>query len=363
MWIQQLCITGLRNLVSVDMCCARRINVLCGVNGSGKTSILESIYYFAYARSFRTRIHHHVINYEANSFLLFAQFQEGDCQTSVGIERHRRDAMRIHIASEEAKVVQLAKLLPLHVINSESYLLLTAGSVLRRQFIDWALFHVEPSFLSNWRYAQRVIRQRNRLLKLHPLDCRQLASWDSTLIELANKLSTSRRQCIEKLMAIFVQIWQDWDVDKLPKIEWHFYSGWPSKQTLGASLERSLEQDRKLGYTQYGPHRADLVLSINGMPVQNILSRGQQKLLLYALKLAQGQLLQHYKQQPCIYLLDDLPSELDREHRNLLMHALDGLSAQVFITATSTKQLSYFLECEYARLFKIDHGVLTLQGA
>ena len=308
------------------MDCVPGINLLYGPNASGKSSVLEAIYYLAYGRSFRTHAHEHLIHHDTYGFTIFTRLYKHEHQIEAAIQRYRRQAVRIQIESKEARIVELAQLLPVIMVNSDSYLLLTAGATLRRKFVDWILFHVEPHFLNHWRLAQRVIKQRNRLLKQHPLDKKQLHSWDIVLVEVAHQLSVSRQRCLEQLMLLFERVWQQWGKKQLPEIEWRFYQGWPANQELKDVLQRSLPQDVRLGYSHYGPHRADLILRTNGVVVQDVLSRGQQKLLLYALKLAQGQLLETLRQCSCIYLLDDLPAELDARHCRLLVDALQSLS-------------------------------------
>ena len=116
------------------------------------------------------------------------------------------------------------------------------------------------------------------------------------------------------------------------QIELSYYRGWGKDQTLAEALEQHLEQDRKIGHTQYGPQRADLRAKVNGLPASEVLSRGQQKLLICSLKIAQGILLQTHTQYSPIFLLDDIVSEFDQTHLQRIFEQLLPLNAQLLIS-------------------------------
>ncbi|MCK4607985.1 MAG: DNA replication and repair protein RecF, partial [Gammaproteobacteria bacterium] len=125
---------------------------------------------------------------------------------------------------------------------------------------------------------------------------------------------------------------------------------------LGELLQEHLARDLKLGYTTIGPQKADLRIRIRSLPVQDVLSRGQQKLLLFALRLAEGVLLYQQKQQRCIYLIDDLPAELDQQHRSQVIDVLTEIKAQTFITGIAQVDLDAILVGKEAKMFHVEHG-------
>lgn len=128
------------------------------------------------------------------------------------------------------------------------------------------------------------------------------------------------------------------------------------KISLGSILTSSISRDYKLSYTQFGPHRADLLIKLNGHPVHEVLSRGEQKLLTCALQLAQGILLKNVTTKSCIYLFDDLFAELDLTKQNMLMHLLHSLEAQVFITAIEETLIKGLETSVLGKIFQVEQG-------
>lgn len=124
-------------------------------------------------------------------------------------------------------------------------------------------------------------------------------------------------------------------------------------------LEQGLERDLGLGYTHSGPHKAEIRIKARGMPVQDLLSRGQLKLLVCAMRLAQGVYLKTASHQDCIFLIDDFASELDEHKRALLAHRLNELGAQVFVSAIDVAQLSQMITRDNSKLFHVKQGEIT----
>ena len=133
--------------------------------------------------------------------------------------------------------------------------------------------------------------------------------------------------------------------------------GWPLEAELLAALRQGREQDRRLGYTQWGPHRADVLIRLAGRPAPEILSRGQQKLLIITLILAQARLYQARQGSACILLIDDLPAELDRAHREWILHRLADSAMQLFVTAIEPEALDLAL-WPGARIIALDRGAI-----
>jgi len=358
MSIHQLSVTGLRNLEPVTLHFSPKINILFGDNGSGKSSLLEAIYLLSLARSFRSSKIQTLIQHSATQTIVFAKLmaEAEHAAKKIGIKRSRQGEFEIRINEESIKTIaQLARAVPLQLLNSDSFLLLEGAPKFRRQFLDWGVFHVEHSFHSQWGRMQTSLKQRNSWLRHAIMDRQLLASWDKEFCTASESIDQARQQYIAQLKPVFEKTLDS--LIKLPELTISYYRGWDRESSLQGVLDNSLERDRVLGYTQAGPQRADIRIKVAGHNAIEILSRGQQKLVVCALKLAQGYLLAQQMQQQCIYLIDDLPAELDQEHRKALSKLLEELNCQAFITGTDKETLleGWQMDTPVA-MFHVEHG-------
>ena len=351
-------IDNFRNLSQTQLDFNGNCNIFYGKNGSGKTSLLEAIYYLAMGRSFRSHILRRIIKYGANDFSLFAKIQQENNLISIGITRSITTGKRIKIAGKDASSnIELTKLIPLQLLNHNSYFLLYEGPKPRRQFIDWGLFHVEQSFLPLWQKVERILKQRNVAIRTKaPAD--HIQAWDKDLAQLGFELHQSRKQYIENLIPVAQEVLQKLLPDFSINIS--YFAGWDLNLDLEAALTNNLKTDLQFGYTTVGPQRADLELLVGKVPAKDALSRGQQKLLLYGLKIAQGTLLNKLTDKKCIYLVDDLMAELDLQKCNLLANALLRLQkSQLFITGLSQDFENIFTpHANNKKVFHIENGVI-----
>src|SRR3989338_416810 len=185
-------ISHFRNFAHLRADLNSRFNFLYGANGSGKTSFLEAIYYLGRAKSFRTHLSNRIIQYRCDSFRIHGQLQHADQQISIGIQRDNSGQAQIRLREEAiSSIAPISKLMPLQLIHPESHRLLTDGPKLRRHFLDWGMFHVEPSFLSIWQWAQRALKQRNAALRMGQ-SWAQIQLWDKELIAAAEILDQLR---------------------------------------------------------------------------------------------------------------------------------------------------------------------------
>jgi len=360
MSLSRVSVTAVRNLHPVTLLPSPRINLLFGANGSGKTSVLEAIHLLALARSFRSTRLQPVIQYEQAACTVFGQVMlDSERQCSVGVSRQRDGEFLIRIDGENARsAAQLAEVLPLQLINPDSFRLLEGAPKVRRQFLDWGVFHVEPRFLPVWQRLQKALKQRNSLLRRGTLDAVSVAAWDRELTAASGQIDEFRRAYILSLKPVFERILAE--LVDLPGLTLSYYRGWDKDRELSEVLAASLLRDRQLGHTHSGPQRADLRLRLGNHNAAEILSRGQQKLVVCALRIAQGHLLSQVRLNQCVYLVDDLPSELDEQHRKALCRLLEELKCQVFITCVNQELLSDDWQKETpVSLFHVEHGRIT----
>lgn len=362
MTLKRLFIQNLRNLEGVDITPSSQVNLIYGENGSGKTSVLEAINLLALGRSFRSHKHKPLINHQQKSFTVFGRVHTDDeSDVPIGISRHldgeasfKANGVLVPSAAD------LAAYLPVQVINSDTFLLLEGSPKVRRQFIDWLVFHVEPNFFPAWKAIQRCLKHRNSLLRRDRIDPFELATWDKELVGLSNIIHEFRTQCMTQFQETFAELLKEFI--NIDGIALGYFRGWDKDKTYADVLNASFERDKRQGFTHLGSHRADLKITVNGLDAAEVLSRGQQKLLVCALKIAQGYVFSRITGRKSIYLVDDLPAELDEKHRALLVHWLDTMNTQVFITGVEGETLlsSWRDKTEITpKMFHVEQGRVT----
>lgn len=362
MTLKRLFIQNLRNLNSVDVQPSDRVNLIYGENGSGKTSVLEAINVLALGRSFRSHKHKPLIAHGQNAFTIFGKVLADDnAEIPIGINRQLDGNASFKAnGSLVSSAAILASYLPVQTINSDTFLLLEGSPKVRRQFIDWLVFHVEHKFFQTWKDCQRCLKHRNSLLRRGRIDPFELSTWDQELVQLTDQLHVYRSECFETFRDTFYDLVKEFiSVDG---IAISYYRGWEKEKSYSEVLAASIDRDRQHGYTHVGSHRADLRITVNGQNAAEILSRGQQKLLVCALKIAQGYVFSQMTGRKTVYLIDDLPSELDEKHRNLLTHWLDAMSTQVFVTGVERDSLLSSWKDrpeKEIKLFHVEQGCVT----
>jgi len=347
-------INAVRNLLSVSLSLSPGFNIFFGQNGSGKTSVLESLYLLSHNRSFRHHSVMPVIYHQADSLSVFARLYQQENIRAVGIEKTREGKTSLRLDGDAvSSAAVIAEILPLQLIHPDSDELLTGSPRLRRQFMDWGVFHVEHSFLNIWQRWQRVLKQRNAALKLGDVR-EQVCVWDGEFAEASERISAFRRYYIEKLSELFAEIVKDF----LPDVELRllYQRGWSKDSLLLELLERQYFRDVQLKHTYYGPHRDELVVQCGEVRASEMLSRGEQKLVVIALRLAQGQLLRNSRDVSCVYLLDDFAAELDANHRRCVVERLRDFKSQVFLTTIDYEEVRGCIDFVEPALFHVEQG-------
>ncbi|MFU8926982.1 DNA replication/repair protein RecF [Acinetobacter puyangensis] len=355
MLLHKLRIERLRNLKAVALDQLQPFNVFYGANGSGKTSILEAIHLLATGRSFRTYTPKHYIQYHQNDTVVFAQSSE----YRIGLQKMNSGEQIMRVNGDTvATQGQLAKILPVQVIEPQSTDIIDQGAKPRRQMLDWLMFHVEPDFYPIWQNYSRALKQRNSLLKSYPVPREQVKIWDQVLAQEGER--------IHMLRDIIVDRWQV-DVQQelnylLPdvQIDLEYYAGFSTELGLAQQLDQELQKDIDRRLTQHGAHRADLRLKTAIGYADDVLSRGQKKLLIIALKLAQISMLNRSNKETVV-LLDDLTAELDSQAQQRLISRLYQLGSQVFLTTLDQHAVQICLDQQHMRyqLFCVESGQVS----
>lgn len=352
MSLAELAVRKVRNLQAVRIAPGAGLNIIFGANASGKTSLLEAIHLLGLARSFRTTQIRHVITRGEASLQVFGRIQQEEGRlVPAGVERSPQ-ATILRLGGASVSVAELAVQLPLQLITPESHALLEQGPRLRRQFVDWGVFHVERRFLGWWRDYHRALRQRNVALRRSLADA-QVTAWDAALAESGSPITQARVEYLAALRPVVTEF-----TERLfdTPVSLEYQAGWPHHEELTTALQAGLAHDRRVGHTRLGPHRAEVVLKAGSVPAQQSLSRGQQKLLVSALRLAQVTLLNRSLPRPVVLLVDDLAAELDAAHRARLLDLLQATGAQLFVTTTDPALIP--VTSGEARMFHVERGVV-----
>ena len=279
-----------------------------------------------------------LIRHESDKFSLFAQIlTDNERHIPIGVERDFSGMLRLRVAEQDiSSITELAAFLPTRVINSHSHNIFESGPIYRRKYLDWGLFYQFDNFFSVWRLFERALKQRNAALR-NSRPKRELDVWTEELVKHGVALDSLRREYVQLLTPMIVEIAEI--LLNISNFDVKYLSGWDENSDYFAVLADSFQDELRSGYTQNGPHRADLDVCIDNVPVKHILSRGQQKLLICAMILAQGMLLEQHANKGLIYLIDDLPSELDLQSKQKLISLLAKQKTQVFITSIESESI------------------------
>lgn len=367
-----------RNLAADKYTFSPGVNLVYGDNGSGKSSLLEAIHYLSVGRSFRTHKHDAVVAHGEDSLSVFGTVSErvnrsrrdpGAAEQErnfrLGISRDLKEKKTLlRVNGENVRSLsELAQHLPLSVIEPGSFDIVAGGPGRRRQYLDWAVFHVEHSFAGLWQQCQKVISQRNQLLRSGRIDPALLRVWNHQYVGLAEAVAERRAVWFAKLVPLIEELLGELNAPWATHLSLDYFRGWDRQRDLSELLAAHLDQERKAGHTLYGPNRCDLRIRIGHKPAGDTLSRGQQKTLVVILKLAQGELLQRERSLRCCFLLDDINAELDGIHQDILARQLQRLGSQVFVTSIGRPDPEVLWSNALAqlRMFHVEHGKLLLE--
>lgn len=342
-----------RNLQHVSLSPHPELNIFFGHNGSGKTSLLEAIHLLGAGRSFRTGRVRRLVMDSQESCTVFGAFSDG---RQAGIRCNAGGITDIRIDGRPASsLADLVRTLPLLLFDPLSLETFDEGSKPRRAQLDWAVFHVEQGFYPAWRHYQSALKQRNSLLRSGSIGRFEARSWHSLVGDTADQLHRLRSQFVES----WQPFWKSYSQALLPGIEvsMDYLPGWDTRCSLEQLLTESWDKDVERGFTQYGPHRADIRLRVGNLSASDVLSRGQRKLAIFALKLSQLALLKE-REVSCAVIVDDLGSELDAEARGRLTDALLRIRSQIFLSVIDAETVLGALRNagQGFKLFHVEHG-------
>ena len=356
MYLQSVRIEDLRCLRQVQLSPSPRQNLFVGDNGSGKTSLLEALYLLGRGQSFRISDSRRLIQDGCDACLVRAQLELAPGHRLALAIQKSTQGTRLKIGQDSsARLSDLARHCPVLVMEPGQHRLLEDGPVLRRRFLDWSVFHVEHGYHAIWQRFSRALKQRNALLRNRQFS--QLDAWTQELLQAAEQLDRYRQAVhqqllphIENLLARFLGANHG--------IEVSYRRGWPADHELNDVLRSKLASDKERGFTQMGPHRAEIRIRVHGHLARDTLSRGQQKVLITAMLLGQAEHFAAERQCHPILLVDDLASELGEQAREHLFNCLLNYPGQSFVTALQLDLLPRHLQESFA-MFHVKHGAVA----
>ena len=363
--------SAFRNLQTDEINFHPHLNFIIGANASGKTSLLEAIYYLSTGKSFRSRRIRNIVNRDisAKEFILFGRLSDGyeseailptntpsQNSNTVGIRKSVLSNTDIKLNGELIRSAsKLAAISPVVIIDPNSFELLTGSPKIRRRFLDWGVFHVEHQFSRISNEYNNCLKQRNTLLRTAKIDTLQLKVWDKKLSALAEAIDENRKTYTETLRANFKKVISYFNIGT--ELDVQYVRGWDKNLSIQEVLEKNHKKDVESKFTQFGPHRADLKVTIKGRLVEDVLSRGQQKLLVLALYLAQIQSLVDKVNKRTVVLIDDISAELDSQNLQLIFDRLAVLETQVVCSALDMSLVQKALpDNKIYRMFHVEHG-------
>ena len=335
MILKSLKLINFRNYDQIAIDFHEGINYVVGPNGSGKTNLVEGIYYLSLARSFRTTTDDNLVKIGRDYFYIGARVSQGDQGNNLEIY-YNNEGKRILINKKKAsKISELASVVNCIVFTPKDVFIMQKPPKSRRFFLNLTISKVSSRYQKLITDYEKVLKERNKLLKETKVDKILLEVMTEQLIDFSYDIYSFRKMYIEQLEKATQFVFKTID-DSNRKIKIVYLPLVNNKENYKSELKekyaQSLEKDIKTKTTNIGIHREDFLINLDGKNVAMFGSQGENRLVSLSLKLAPYFLVSDYNVKPLV-ILDDVLSELDERHENLLIEFLKSLD-QVFITGT-----------------------------
>ncbi len=355
-----------RNYRQEDIAFQPGTNILYGKNGQGKTNILESLYYLALTKSFRTNNDQNLILKQENFFRIQGDFVSNQGKkNSSSISYSLKEGKRLSFNQRKVqKFTDYIGTVPVVLLAPSDLEISLGGPHKRRQFLDIMLSQSSKLYLHHLLQYRRSLKQRNALLQQERLDRNELLAWEDSLVNNGSALIIKRLEAIEKLDELIKQNFQQITRES-EKVKTLYQSSIPYKSSHEISnsfrieLNKNVEKDLELKSTSIGPHRDDILFLINGQPLRWIGSQGEHKTFIISLKMAEYHYLQSMQNDLPLLLFDDIFAELDADRITHMIESLKKIG-QVFITTTSPNFFNKIKQWEEETSFyEIEQGRVT----
>ena len=362
MYLKQLILTNFKNYAFQKLDFSAKLNCFTGMNGMGKTNLLDAIYYTCMGKSNFGASDQNISMHDTDFFRLEAHYivkEKKEKIVAKVIPRKKKEFERNDVPYQ--KLSEHIGMLPVVIIAPDDTFIIVEGSEARRRFLDNTLSQLDTSYLKQLITYNKILKQRNATLKqfaeTKSFNPHLMAIYDQQLVEPGQIIFEKRQIFMEKFKPVLTEMYK-FISGKREDIDCRYKSQLEG-ESFALLLQNSFEKDRILQRTTVGIHKDDLDFTINNYPVKRFASQGQLKSYLLALKLAQYELLKAEKQIPPILLLDDIFDKLDSKRvAYLLQLLLGGEFGQIFITDTHQNRVSDIIqkfESDYFQ-YKIEDG-------
>lgn len=361
MIINRLELADYRNYEFLDLQFDKGTNILYGDNAQGKTNILEAIYVAATTKSHKGSKDGEIVNFDKEEAHIRTYLEKEGVQTR--IDMHLRKAKSKGIAIDGQKIKKAADLLGLcNVVffSPEDLNIIKNGPSERRRFVDMELCQLDNFYLYNLNHYNKIVNQRNKLLKdlyFNPGLKDTLGIWDSQLASFGSKIIERRKVFVNQLNEIIYDIHK-----KLSGGKEEIYIAYEpdvSVEEFESKLKMNQEKDIKLKQTTTGPHRDDFSFMNGNIDIRKFGSQGQQRTAALSLKLSEIELVKKITKDTPILLLDDVLSELDSNRQNYLLNSIGGI--QTIITCTGLEEFVNN-RFEVNKIYKVSNGTVVCEN-
>jgi DNA replication and repair protein RecF len=369
MHLKHLFLFNFRNYQETKIDFYNGINIIYGENGSGKTNILEAIYFLALTKSFRTNSEKHLVLNNQEMFRIKGEFENTqgrvlDCSIAYALTEGKRLVVN---SQKFLKFSDYIGEVPTVLLEPSDLTLSQGPPQQRRRFIDLLLCQSHKLYLHHLMQYNRSLKQRNQVLQSEKFDQQMLYSWEENLIKNGIEIIKKRKETAEYLSETVKHYYQMLS-NKDDKIKIIYQSNVEEKndKALESLYRQQFEMNRaqeiEASYTKVGPHRDELLFLLKGKPMRIHSSQGEHKTFIIALKLAEFFYLQKHRSETPILLFDDIFGELDANRIQLMLNQLSDFG-QVFVTTTSK---NFFNKVEeFSRpiqYFKIQNGEVSFEA-
>ena len=361
MIIKSLELANFRNYEELNISFDKGTNILYGDNAQGKTNILEAIYVSATTKSHKGSKDKEIINFNKEEAHIRTYLEKENVETRVDMHLRKNKSKGIAIDGQKIKkAADLMGLLNVVFFSPEDLSIIKDGPAERRRFADMELCQLDSFYLYNLNHYNKIIGQRNKLLKdmyFQPELKETLNIWDSQLVSFGSKIIERREQFEKQLGDIIFDIHKKLSGGKEELVI--AYEPDVSIEDFEKQMKYNQDKDIRLKQTTTGPHRDDFSFVVNGVDIRKYGSQGQQRTAALSLKLSEIELVKKISKDTPVLLLDDVLSELDSNRQNYLLNSIGNI--QTIITCTG---LDEFINnrFEINKIFKVTNGTVNCEN-
>jgi DNA replication and repair protein RecF len=358
MFIKSVQLEGYRNYKNSTVYFDKGTNILYGDNAQGKTNVLESIFICATTKSHRASKDKEIIGFDSDEarIVLYLEKTGEEYKIDIVLKKDKSKFIAVN-GSKIKKATELLGILNVILFSPEDLGIIKNGPSERRRFIDMELCQLDSIYLYNLSKYNKIIDQRNRLIKDSYVNSElidTISIWDQQLVTYGNTIINKRREFIEDLNKIIEEVHykltdgkEKLNISYEPDVE---------AEDFAEELRKNRNRDIKLKITGTGPHRDDFSFVVNGIDIRKYGSQGQQRTAALSLKLSEIEIVKNLTGHVPVLLLDDVLSELDSNRQNYLLNTIGDI--QTIITCTG---LDDFVNNNFKinKIIKVVNGALT----